>query len=413
MRFFTGDQYKRRYEPELDNVDALQHYLQHGRHEGRDTGFPFDDPAQYLDHPFNADVKADPFWGTRPDLHWLLAGSREGRPYLKTSSPDPSPGSFTLPTESGIVAPKLPGNFFMSGLRTPKGLLLGTYRPAELYFFNGGLFERLLKLPTESVYMLHGPTPDGGYLFTTECPAQVWRCSNDQFNDWKCVFYRTEPESVAFDILPFRGGLSVFTSNRAWGEAQTVYVSDANGLKWDHWTEAKAPLYGGCTDGQTYYFVGWRERNGLRLPCIVDHNGAVVLIADDSWKEQKINYASVKDGMFTLGLNNIEELIDDGTRRNGYVMSHAPFHSGINCKPPFIMQTEAVESGRFAVASIWNESGYPNPELVWSRDGRADWKKIADIPFPSVQSMEIIPEGVLLYGGQKDSFGQVYFHKFQ
>jgi hypothetical protein len=318
----------------------------------------------------------------------------------------PPPDPPTPPDVDVGMPPNLPGQFFMSGLKTPKGFLLGTYKPAKLYLYDNAYHE-LLSLPTESVYMLYGPTPDGGYLFTTECPASVWRCSNDKFNDWHKVFSRPEPVSVAFDILPFQGGLSLFTDNQAWGNDQRIFKADINGNSWNEWRVFSGNLVQDCTDGQTLYLIGNKDRR----PYIIDHNGNTILHADPSWKEQTINYASIRSGRFTLGLNNIEPLISDGTRRNGYVMSHSPFHSGIDLRPPFIMQTEAVDEGRFAIASIWNEGGYPNPELAWSKDGVTGWVKIADIPMPSVQTIEVVNGMVYCYGGQKNVFGGVYAHK--
>jgi hypothetical protein len=320
--------------------------------------------------------------------------------YIQGHTENPSP------VPSSDIPPRLPGQFFMSGLKTPKGFLLGTYKPAKLYLYDSAYHE-LLSLPTESVYMLYGPTPDGGYLFTTECPASVWRCSNDKFNDWHQVFRSSEDLSVAFDILPLHGGLCVFTSYQAWGNNQIIYKSDINGYTWSPWNSFTGNFVQCCTDGQTLYMIGNKDRR----PCIIDHNGNTVLHADPSWKEQTINYASVKDGRFTLGLNNIEPVISDGTRRNGYVMSHAPFHSGIDLHPPFIMQTEAVDSGRYAIASIWNESGYGNPELAFSQGGVTGWSIIATIPMPSVQTIEIKDGVCWCYGGQKDQYGAVFAHK--
>ncbi len=333
--------------------------------------------------------------------------------WLNPVEPEPVPviTGWQPPTVSGEVC-RLPGQFFMSGLRGSykgkNGLFLGTYRPAKLYFWDGATFELIFSLPCESFYMLH-MTPDGRPLVSTEYPAQLFKLQLD--NTWLLVCNRSGNPSLGFDVWPYKDGLLWFTVNQAHGDQITIYRGNATGDNWQHHRNHEGHFLQDCTDGQTYWLVG--EKNGL--PYIVHENGSQVLL-DEAYQGQIINYASVRNGLFTLGMNNIADIIaHDGKRRNGYVNYFDGKNdiAGIDCRPPFIMQTDIdlATGRRYAIASIWNETGYPAPELVISIDGRNPWKKIADIPFPSVQTVEIADGGVWSYGGQKDQFGAVHFNK--
>jgi hypothetical protein len=298
----------------------------------------------------------------------------------------------------GDIPPRLNGQFFMSGLKTAKGFYLGTYRPAKLYLYDTSYHE-LLSLPTESVYMLHETPSD--VIFTTECPAGIGRVS-----DGKWIQLRPEPNSLAFDIWPYKGGLIVHTASNSNRMDIRTYRADINGNKWTAYKDHSGwymPCY--CTDGNTYWIAG-RKRN---IPCIEREDGVQVLY-DQSYKDNEINYLSVKDGLFTLGMNCIGPMVPDGTGpRNAYINYFDGQNdiAGIDCNPPWIMNIKTTPQGRFAIASIWNEPNYPNPELVFSPTGRRPWSKIADISFPSVQTIEVKDGIVYSYGGKKDEYGAV------
>lgn len=406
QRYFTGEQYRLRYSPELDGVDAFQHFNQYGRNEGRECAFPEGWTEEgYL--AANKDIADDPVWSKQAALHWLIDGARHGRPYKKAS-----PNTWQPPTQYGFVTPALPGPFFMAGMEFPDGLRIGTYKDgsgiSRLYKYDGA-FHELWQGPCESVYMIQR-RKNGRVMFSTECPAAIG--IEDEAGKITVTKLRGEVDSLAFDIWPFRGGWMVFTaSNVLYGRIR-VYTSQDDGATWQLYKEHTCQdgiFKQLCTDGQTYYLVGHKNR----LPYIEREDGKQILLMKD-YKDQEINYASVKDGLFTLGLNNIDALISDGTRRNGYVMYgtvDGMYHSGIDCAPPWIMQTEVYPSGRYAVASIWNEGGYPNPEIVGSKDGRTGWAKIASVPFHSVQTMDESSGGIYCFGGQYGQFGQVYVHK--
>lgn len=351
--------------------------------------------------------------------HWLNVRDISGAAVLEAfrvltiqgheNIPEPPqpPGTWTPPSKSGIVC-KRDGGFFMSGLRVPDGLLLGTYQYAQqahIVHWDWS-FSTQFSAPIESAYMLH-MTPTGP-VCSTECPAGVLEWEGG----WKWVFKRPEPKSLAFDILPFQGGLLLFTKENVDSHNIRLYRGDINGLNWTPWKDFTGHFVQCCTDGGTVYLIG--EQDGL--PCIIDHNGKQIL-KDSTYKGQIINYAVVKSGLFTLGLNNIGDIIHEPSgdkRRNGYVtyFDGKNHIEAIDCVPPWIMNIKIAPDGsRFAIASIWNETGYPNPELVWSFNGYKPWKKIADIPMPSVQTIEIADGGVYCYGGEYNSYGAVYFHK--
>jgi hypothetical protein len=397
----------------------LDHYYSSGQREIEAGQRPDWKPmgwssAAYL--KYNSDVAADPYYKDHPLEHYWSSGYKDKNRFFSTGHPLPTPvtpsapitpGSWTPPATPGMhEICSRPGPFFMSGLRVPDGLLLGTYRPAKLYKFNGAMNE-LLSLPAESVYMLYMP-PDGLPLFSTECPAQVYKMTTA--GQWERKFTRSESNSLAFDIMPSRDGLILFTVDVVNSRNIRIYKGDANGHVWNALRDHTGHFKQVCTDGQTYYLGG--EKDGL--PYIEDQNGKQIM-KDTAYVGQEINYAVVKDGIFTLGMNNIADLIADGTRRNGYInyLENGNDISGIDCKPPWIMniRIDPVTKYRYAIASIWNESGYPNPELVMSKDGRK-WSKIADVPMPSVQTLEIADNGVYCYGGQYGQFGKVCFYRF-
>jgi hypothetical protein len=410
MPYVTSSQYLEAQEDvRIAGADALQHALGNvinGNHEPRCLFIP-DDLAtdegkkKYLD--YWEDVAAAGYTMDTVLTHYMQYGWKEPR--------WPVPGSFVAPTTPGMHdIGTIPGPFFMSGLRVPSGLLLGTYRTAKLYLFNGS-FRVLLSLPTESVYMIYGPTSDGGYLFSTECPAQVWKCSDDQFDDWKCVFSRPEAESLAFDILPLDNGLCLFTVDKVNSHNIRIYKGDINGNSWSINKDYQGHFKQCCTDGARLYLVG--EKDGF--PYVVNRDGQQILL-DKGYVGQEINYAVAKDNILTLGMNNIEDfIVSDGTRRNGYInyLENGNDISGIDLKAPWIMniKIDPVTRYRYAIASIWRESGYPLPELAMSKDGRK-WSKIADIPMPSVQTIEIADGGIWCYGGKYGEFGKVCFYKF-
>lgn len=402
MKYFTGEQYKLRYAPELDGVDPLQHYNQYGRFEGRDCSFPEGWNAEdYLSHPDNADVKADPVWGAQPELHWLLAGAREGRKYRKE----------TLPLE----IPKRPGPFFMAGMPFPDGHRIGTYKDNEGYahFLKyDGQYKTLWSGFCESVYHIQR-RKCGRAMFSLECPAAVVIENAD--GSFNVIKLRGEVDSLAFDIWPFRGGWMVFTTSNILYRRAKIFTSMDDGETWQLYKEHQSPEEGKfvqcCTDDQDYWLYGDKDR----FPYVEDEHGKQVILMKD-YKEQTINYASIRSGLFTFGMNNIDPLISDGTRRNGYVMfgtTGGMYHSGIDLKPPFVMQTDIRADGlRLALASIWREDGYPNPQLAKSTDGRT-WKEsdVVSLPFPSCQTTEFGDGGVFCYGGKFGEYGQWCFVK--
>ena len=318
--------------------------------------------------------------------------------------PGPTPGPWKPPTASGELC-RLPGPFFMSGLRTPHGLLLGTYRPAKLYLYDGS-FREVLSGPQESFYSFYMP-PDGLPLVTTECPAGVWKMNAD--GSFTKRWSSDLGLSLAFDVHPISGGLSLFTLDRFGGRIVTM-IKSVDGLTWSTYKDVEGHLIQAFSDGVKELLIGEKDR----YPYICDLNGNKIM-QDQAYKDQTINFACYHKGVAVLGCNNIDPLIHDGTRRNGYLTyfdgnNHI---AGIDLKPPFIMniKQDAEKEYVYAVASIWNETGYPNPELVWSKDGRSNWKKVADIPMPSVQTIEIADGGVYCYGGKYGKYGQVYFVK--
>jgi len=354
---------------------------------------------EYADHLFD-------LWITNQDETLNLLSAMQA---IIDTPPTPQPGNWQPPTQSGFVTPQLPGPFFMSGLRTPNGLLCGTYRPARLYLYDGAYHEQWSGA-VESVYMLH-QTPSGP-IFSTERPAGVWKKKDGK---WQPMFERPEIDSLGFDIWPYKGGLLFYTASNVNRDQIRTYIGDANGENWrpykDHLGWYMPQL---CTDGQTYWMVGRKDR----YPHVMREDGAKIISMSD-YVDDEINYAGVKDGLFTFGMNYKDATIwKDPTKkhRNGYVMwgtTGGLYHSGIDCKPPFVMniRIDPATGYRYAIASIWNESGYPSPELVMSRDGRT-WVNLTSIPMPSVQTLEVADGGIYCYGGQYGQYGRVYFHKF-
>lgn len=309
--------------------------------------------------------------------------------------------------------PQRPGPFFMSGMPFPDGLRIGTYKDnqgiARLLKFNGA-FSELWKGPCESVYMIQR-RKNGRVMFSTECPAGIVYENADGTFGAKQL--RGEVDSLAFDIWPYRGGWMVFTvSNILYGRIK-IFTSQDDGETWQLYKEHTCQdgiFKQCCTDGDEYYLVGHKDR----FPYIEREDGKQTIWMKD-YKDQEINYASVKDDLFTLGMNNIDPLISDGTRRNGYVMwatTGGTYHSGIDLHAPWIMQTDIdpVTGNRYALASIWNESGYPQPELAMSKNGR-DWSCIFKVPMDSVQTMDIADGGAYFYGGKYGEYAAAYFLK--
>lgn len=408
---YTGAQYLSRHpDVKAAGVDPLWHWLTYGAGEGRDNAFPSGwTPEGYL--AANPDIAADPVWSLQPEEHWLIDGVINGRPYHIDADGGADPSGWQPPTQSGEVC-RLPGPFAMSGLRTPAGLLIGTYRPAKLYRYDGQ-FRELWAGPVESVYMIQR-RQNGRAMFATEHPAGIATEGEDGKFTWTQL--RPEPDSLAFDIWPYRGGWILFTTNNITRQNIRTYTSSDDGATWKSYKDHNAvngELFQMCTDGQTYWVSGHRDRK----PYMEDERGKQVFWMSD-YQEQTINYASVKDGLFTLGLHNIDEIIQhDGKRRNGYVLwglENGSHPLGIDLMPPYIMQTDIhpQTAERFAVASIWNESGYPNPQVARSKDGKT-WKEsdVVTIPFPSVQTFDWGDEGYYCFGGKYGEFLAVYYHR--
>lgn len=411
MKYVTCEQYLSiQQDVRLVGADPLQHALSmvvNGPHEPRCLSYPeeldtIEGQRAYIEAW--PDLKAA--FGTDYSQalpHYLSCGWREPR--------YPLPGTWVPPKETKVFG-ELPGPFFMSGMPFPDGLRIGTYKDsagiARLYKYDGA-FHELWSAPCESVYHIQ-KRKNGRVMFSTECPAGIGIEGDDGKITWRQL--RGEPDSLAFDIWPYRGGWMVFTVSNVTYTRIKIYTSQDDGVTWQLYREHNVPdgcIKQCCTDGDTYYIYGHKNR----YPYVEREDGKQTIWMKD-YKDQEINYASVKDGLFTLGMNNIDDLISDGTRRNGYVMpgwTSGMYHSGIDCKPPWIMQTEVYPSGRYAVASIWNEGGYPNPEIVYSRDGQRNWAHIASVPFPSVQTMDYGDGGIYCFGGQHGQFGKVYFLK--
>lgn len=414
MKYVTCEQYLSiQQDVRLAGADPLQHALSmvvNGPHEPRCLSYPSElDTIEGQRAYIEAwpDLKAA--FGTdysKALPHYLTCGWREPR--------YPLPGTWVPPEETGVVC-ELPGPFFMSGMPFEDGLRIGTYKDsagiARLYKYDGA-FHELWSAPCESVYHIQ-KRKNGRVMFSTECPAGIGIEGDDGKVTWRQL--RGEPDSLAFDIWPYRGGWMVFTVSNVTYTRIKIYTSQDDGGTWQLLREHSCNngiFKQCCTDGQTYYLYGHKDR----FPYIEREDGAKVIKMTD-YIDDEINYASVKDGLFTIGMNYQREIIDkDPTkpRRNGYVMpgwTSGMYHSGIDCKPPWIMQTDIFPKGRYAVASIWNESGYPNPEIVFSANGQRDWAQITSVPFPSVQTMDYGDNGIYCFGGQYGAFGKVYFLK--
>jgi hypothetical protein len=80
---------------------------------------------------------------------------------------------------------------------------------------------------------------------------------------------------------------------------------------------------------------------------------------------------------------------------------------------PWTMDMKVGPDGwRYAIASVWNETGYPNAQLAVSKTGRGPetWT-IHSIPLPTVIDIELVEGGVMCHGGQYGEYGATYFQK--
>lgn len=329
--------------------------------------------------------------------------------------PGPSPGVWQPPTKKGMneVVPKTPGGFYMSGMRIKEGLLLGTYRKdglARIRRFDGTLHEEL-SLPTESVYMFYA-TPDGLPIFTTECPAQVFK----QFatGKWGLRFTRPEGKSVAFEIHKVKDGLAVFTVNPAWGTNVRMIKGDVNGNAWLNWKDFNGRrLLNCCSDGEKEYLYGDEEG----FPVLVNFDGSRKLWMKD-YPNNTINYAVVDaSGNFTLGMNSITEPTTEGKKRNAYIVHYDGVHPKwiVDLTRPWLMdiQIDPVNPKiRYGVSSVWDEDYFKTCQLHISRDGGKSWET-KDIPMPACIAMQVVPgEGVYLFGGKYNEYAQAFLYKF-
>jgi hypothetical protein len=389
---------------------------------------PYDTIKDYLDHAPQDEVngliefmqKGRPTWeeyvnnfqdlidaGVQNGLqHFLYHGWKEGRliPRGFDLAPSTVVGNWKPPTASGWhdITGRVPGGFFMGGCRTATGLRIGTYRPAKWYEFDGAL-----KLagsgPQESFYSFYKN------LITTEYPAGVW--------DGTSKRWEGTGSSLAFDIHEISGGLSLFTLNTFGGDTVTMMKS-VDGQCWNPYATVKGHLIQCYSDGNQERLVG--EKDGF--PYICNLQGQKVM-QDSSYRGQMINFACFHKGVAVLGCNSIGPFNpEDGSRRNGYltywdgthhIAGKYPDGRDANCVSPYIMniKQDPEKEWVYAVASIWNETGYPNPELVKSIDGK-NWGKLCSVPMPSAQTIEICDSGIYCYGGKYGEYGEVKFLKF-
>jgi hypothetical protein len=307
----------------------------------------------------------------------------------------------------------------MSGLRVSDGLLLGTYRPAKLYKYNGAMNE-LLSLPAESVYMLYMP-PDGLPLFSTECPAQVYKMTAT--GQWERKFTRSEPESVAFEFHKITTGLSVFTVNRAWGESVRLISGDANGNTWNAGPDINGKrLINSVSDSRTKYLIGSvKDSSGQDFPIICDRNGNEIARRPE-FDDQTANYALLDDsGNMSIGMNAVD--MEDKyhgkySKRNAYIdlynVNSKVWRTIKDLTRPYIfdMVMDEATKYRYLVETSWNERDF-NTSIVWrSTDRGVSWNQLFEVEMRTVNSIQIADGGVYLYGGQFGQYGKVCFYRF-
>ena len=335
--------------------------------------------------------------------------------------PTPEPGEWILPATPGLH-PVLsrPGGFFMDGMLDANNgdLILCTYMfngQSYLLRWDGKTFTTELALPTESVYMPK-MTPEGKILCSTEKPAQIFLGYDAKYDR---VMNRPEPTSLAFEFQDLQGDLVVFTCAEAWRDyGIQMYRGPVSGKSWGKWgPEFNGKLFlNSCSDGNNAYLCGHEKDNGIGYPVIYNMSGDRVLRMGQ-YAKQQISYLLKRDNLWTLGLQNITEWTDENERRNAYLNSY----NGANTQdallriyPPWPMHIDMdpLTKIRYALCSVWNETGYPRAVLLHAKDGR-DWKLLTSLNMSTALSMIFVPgKGVIVVGGEYNQKGVVEYFAF-
>jgi hypothetical protein len=352
----------------------------------------------------------------------VMKAFSEAAPPAPGPVPDPGPpsqpGAWQPPSGAGLqLICKRPGGFFMSGMRVSDGLLLGTYRYAQLAhaLFYDGAFHEQISLPTESVYMFYMP-PDGHPIFSTECQAQIFKHGGEGWfseGNWQRRFTRPEPLSCAFEIQEIEGGLSLFTTPVAWGQnGIQMYKAGPNGESWSKWGQEWSGkyLFNSCTDKKTAWLYGHEQD----YPVMYDMNGNRIMRMGQ-YAGQMVGYVITDGKLFSLGMSNITPIDSEGSPRRAYINNFwdGKNQDAIELTRPWVMDMQIHNGVRYCLTSVWNDGDSPQwktAELHHSTDQRT-WKLLCTIPMPTALCLAFGDGGVYIFGGHYNDYGAVYFYK--
>lgn len=408
MIYFTGEQYKLRYRDLMDaGVDPFQHYTQYGVKEGREVSFPEGwTPEGYLE--VNPDIKNDPFWGGKPELHWLVDGAQNHRPYMvgptpQPRPPGPTPGPAPTPGEWNPIVDKRDGKeIFCTLWPLVCEYGLGQGGPHILRHENGQLISELHIPDAESVMEIIDPG-DGLPIAITEHWGRVYKRTPAQ--KWEKRFDST--------IQPALGLGLVKANDAAYGVVNLVYAGKSESLliksldKGVSWTKTAVPgeMCGIGTDGLNIRLVGYQ--NGKAV--MTNRAGTVICsvpaIPGTGWW-------SVCGEGDVWNMGSFDKYMD-GVDRKGmiYAWNGSKLDPVFTTDRPHIHRLKIFNGKRWAIAS-WDWNAPSNKtSLLLSASNPYDWKVETEIPCPHIIGMECRPEGTYLSGGEKDKYGKIFVHR--
>ena len=387
--------------------NPYQHWIDWGKPAGwiwKPEGWS---SAAYLKK--NPDVASNEYYGTRPLLHYWQHGQAEGRFYTDGWAP---------PTTSGLhLIFDNPGSkrFYMSGIRTKDGLLMGDYGlhvgGPKIQFFDGTLHDIQIFPEMESIYNFY-KNKSGQVFFTTEHYASIYK-----YPQMTKVYSDPSITALMFQIQEGAGGLVAQKVDTAGGSVTTIVRSLDDGETWHDWKVVSGKrMVNMGTDGVNVRLCGANFYGDTCTPMVLDENGTILIQRPD-FPDTNYNAIAGRGGFWAMGAN---ALVFNAkySEHNAYM----DWYDGKNamCVKDFTrnyvmdIQVDQVTGYMWAIVSVWDETNWPSIELACSKDCGHSWEVVCEVPGPAIIAQYISQEdkGIYLFGGKYEDFGRVYFYKF-